>query len=35
MKKRILCIDDSNTALMILEYALDRAGFQANISPKC
>jgi DNA-binding response OmpR family regulator len=29
MKKNILCIDDSNTALIILEYALNKAGFQA------
>ncbi len=27
--KNILCIDDSNTALIILEYALNKAGFQA------
>jgi DNA-binding response OmpR family regulator len=29
MKKKVLCIDDSNTALMLMEYALDEAGFQA------
>jgi DNA-binding response OmpR family regulator len=32
MKKRILCIDDSNTALLLLEYALDEAGFQAILA---
>jgi len=29
MKKKILCIDDSNTALILLEYALKEAGFEA------
>jgi DNA-binding response OmpR family regulator len=27
MKKRILCVDDSNTALLLLEYALTEAGY--------
>jgi putative two-component system response regulator len=30
--KTILCIDDSNTALMLLEYALNEAGFQPLIA---
>jgi DNA-binding response OmpR family regulator len=29
MRKKILCIDDSNTALILLEYLLNEAGFQA------
>jgi DNA-binding response OmpR family regulator len=29
MKKKVLCIDDSSTALILLEYALNEAGFQA------
>lgn len=32
MKKNILCIDDSKTALLIMEYALDEAGFQAILA---
>ncbi|HLO57300.1 MAG TPA: response regulator [Bacteroidales bacterium] len=28
MKKKILCIDDSLTALLLLEYALKDAGFE-------
>lgn len=32
MKKRILCIDDSNTALLLLEYALTEAGFEAILA---
>ena len=32
MKKRILCIDDSNTALLLLEYALSEAGFEALLA---
>ncbi len=32
MKKRILCIDDSNTALLLLEYALSEAGFEAILA---
>ena len=32
MKKKILCIDDSNTALLLLEYALNEAGFQAILA---
>jgi DNA-binding response OmpR family regulator len=27
--KKILCIDDSNTALLLLEYSLNEAGYQA------
>jgi DNA-binding NtrC family response regulator len=32
MKKRILCIDDSNTALLLLEYALSEAGYEAVLA---
>ena len=32
MKKTILCIDDSNTALLLMEYALNEAGFQAILA---
>ena len=32
MKKRILCVDDSNTALILLEYALSEAGFEAVLA---
>lgn len=32
VKKRILCIDDSNTALMLLEYALNDAGYEAMLA---
>jgi twitching motility two-component system response regulator PilG len=32
MKKRILCIDDSNTALLLLEYALSEEGFEAILA---
>jgi len=32
MKKTILCIDDSNTALLLLEYALGEAGFQTILA---
>ncbi|MBN1185705.1 MAG: response regulator [Bacteroidales bacterium] len=28
MKKKILCIDDSNTALLLLDFALNEAGYQ-------
>ena len=28
MKKKILCIDDSLTALLLLEYALNEAGYE-------
>lgn len=28
MKKKILCIDDSSTALILLDYALNEAGYQ-------
>jgi DNA-binding response OmpR family regulator len=34
MKKKILCIDDSNTALLLLEYALNEAGFEAILAIK-
>ena len=33
MKKKILCIDDSLTALLLLEYALNEAGYE-NYSAK-
>ena len=29
MKKRILCIDDSLTALLLLEYSLNDAGYES------
>jgi|SRR3990172_72303 len=29
MGKKILCIDDSTTALLLLEYSLNEAGYQA------
>jgi DNA-binding NtrC family response regulator len=29
MSKTILCIDDSNTALLLLEYTLNEAGYKA------
>lgn len=29
MKKKILCIDDSLTALLLLEYALNEAGYES------
>ena len=32
MKKKVLCIDDSNTALILLEYALNEAGFEAILA---
>ncbi len=32
MKKNILCIDDSNTALLLLEHALGEAGFEAVLA---
>lgn len=32
MKKRVLCIDDSNTALLLLEYALRDAGLEPVIA---
>jgi len=32
MKKTILCIDDSNTALILMEYALNEAGFQVVLA---
>jgi putative two-component system response regulator len=32
MKKKILCIDDSNTALLLLEYALNEAGYEAILA---
>ena len=28
MEKKVLCIDDSETALILLEYSLKEAGFQ-------
>ncbi|MBN1953356.1 MAG: response regulator [Bacteroidales bacterium] len=31
-KKGILCIDDSNTALLVLEYALEKAGYKVFIA---
>lgn len=31
-KKRILCIDDSNAALLLLEYALGQAGYEAILA---
>jgi len=32
MGKKILCIDDSETALILLEYALNEAGFQTYLA---
>jgi DNA-binding response OmpR family regulator len=32
MKKKILCIDDSNTALLLLDYALNEAGFESILA---
>jgi DNA-binding response OmpR family regulator len=32
MKRTVLCIDDSSTALILLEYALNEAGFQAVLA---
>jgi two-component system sensor histidine kinase/response regulator len=32
MKKKILCIDDSNSALLLLEFALLEAGMEAIIA---
>jgi DNA-binding response OmpR family regulator len=32
MKKKILCIDDSGTALVLMEYGLNEAGFQAMLA---
>ncbi len=32
MKKKVLCIDDSNTALLLLEYALKDAGLEPIIA---
>jgi two-component system response regulator VicR len=32
MNKKILCIDDSNTALVLLDYALKEAGYDAILA---
>jgi putative two-component system response regulator len=32
MKKKVLCIDDSETALILLEFALNEAGFQTILA---
>lgn len=32
MKKRILCIDDSYSALLLLEFALNDAGYEAVLA---
>jgi CheY-like chemotaxis protein len=32
MKRKILCIDDSNTALLLLEYALGEEGYETLLA---
>jgi len=32
MKKTVLCIDDSNTALVLLEFVLSEAGFETILA---
>jgi DNA-binding response OmpR family regulator len=32
MERKILCIDDSETALILLEYALNEAGYQTILA---